>query len=381
MENVYIIGGLRSHIGLYNGIYRHVPAEILGAKVLQKLINKYQIVDQDIDYIIAGNGVGAGGNITRLMALEAGIAETVPAFTIDMQCCSGLESISTAYAKIATQQADMIIAGGFESSSTQPQRAYNINHPDYSPNKFYSVAKFIPHQHRETIMLEGAEYTAKINQISKHELDASALHSHQLATKAKYEQILQDIIVSVNHSTKDEGIREKMNMRLLSRLPKLLPNGEFTTAGTSCLINDGAAFIILCSQKYLEQHNLKAQAKIKATCALGVNPMLSPTGAISVLEQLLQKNKLTNKQIDAFEVNEAFAVIDVLFKRKFPNDINKYNIFGGALAYGHPYGVSGTMILLHLIKALAKLNGKLGCCSIAGAGGLGTAMLIERLSN
>lgn len=381
MQNVYILGGLRSHIGLYNGIFRHIPAEILGAKVLQQLITQYEITSEDIDYIIAGNGVGAGGNITRLMALEAGIAETVPAFTIDMQCCSGLESISTAYAKIATGQADMIIAGGFESSSTQPQRAYNPNHPDYTPNKFYSVAKFIPHHHRETIMLEGAEYTAKISQTTKQQLDNWALRSHQLATRAKQQKILQDIIVPINHSIKDEGIREKMNLRLLSRLPKLLPNGEFTTAGTSCLINDGAAFIIVCSQKYLDQHNLKAQAKIKATCALGVNPMLSPVGAISTIEKILHQTQLTHQQVDAFEVNEAFAIIDVLFERKFSSAINKYNIFGGALAYGHPYGVSGTMILLHLIKSLTKLDGKLGCCSIAGAGGLGTALLIEHLSN
>lgn len=106
-------------------MYRHIPAEFLGAKVLKNLKEKYKIEDKDIDYIIAGNGVGAGGNITRLMTLEAGIDENVPAFTVDMQCCSGLESIAVAYAKIASGQADMIIAGGFESSSTQPIRGYN----------------------------------------------------------------------------------------------------------------------------------------------------------------------------------------------------------------------------------------------------------------
>lgn len=379
MRQVYILGGLRSYIGLCNGMYRHIPAEFLGAKVLKNLKEKYKIEDKDIDYIIAGNGVGAGGNITRLMTLEAGIDENVPAFTVDMQCCSGLESIAVAYAKIAFGQADMIIAGGFESSSTQPIRGYNKNHPDYTENSFYTVAKFIPNNHRETIMLEGAEYTAIKENITKEELDLWALKSHERAVRARQEHLLDDIVVSINDSDKDEGIRAKMSERLLKRMPKLLLNGEVTTAGNSCLINDGAAFVIVCSEEYLKKIGQKAQARILDYCACGVNPMLSPMGSIKAIKKLLMQKNLDIKNIDCFEVNEAFAVIDVLFERNFPEVIDRYNIFGGALAYGHPYGVSGAMILLHLIKSLEYRKGKLGCCSIAGAGGLGSAMTIEYL--
>ena len=379
MRQVYILGGLRSYIGLCNGMYRHIPAEFLGAKVLKNLKEKYKIEDKDIDYIIAGNGVGAGGNITRLMTLEAGIDENVPAFTVDMQCCSGLESIAVAYAKIASGQADMIIAGGFESSSTQPIRGYNKNHPDYTENSFYTVAKFIPNNHRETIMLEGAEYTAIEENITKEKLDLWALKSHERAVRARQEHLLDDIVVSINDSDKDEGIRAKMSERLLKRMPKLLLNGEVTTAGNSCLINDGAAFVIVCSEEYLKKIGQKAQARILDYCACGVNPMLSPMGSIKAIKKLLMQKNLDIKNIDCFEVNEAFAVIDVLFERNFPEVIDRYNIFGGALAYGHPYGVSGAMILLHLIKSLEYRKGKLGCCSIAGAGGLGSAMTIEYL--
>lgn len=379
MRQVYILGGLRSYIGLCNGMYRHIPAEILGAKVLKNLKEKYKIEDKDIDYIIAGNGVGAGGNITRLMTLEAGIDENVPAFTVDMQCCSGLESIAVAYAKIASGQADMIIAGGFERSSTQPIRGYNKNHPDYTENSFYTVAKFIPNNHRETIMLEGAEYMAIKENIIKEELNLWALKSHERAVRARQEHLLDDIVVSINDSDKDEGIRAKMSERLLKRMPKLLPNGEVTTAGNSCLINDGAAFVIVCSEEYLKKIGQKAQARILDYCACGVNPMLSPMGSIKAIKKLLMQKNMDIKNIDCFEVNEAFAVIDVLFERNFPEVIDRYNIFGGALAYGHPYGVSGAMILLHLIKSLEYRKGKLGCCSIAGAGGLGSAMTIEYL--
>ena len=130
MMNAYILGGLRSYVGVVNGMYRHIPAEKLGAAVLRQVMDRYKITEPD--YIIAGNGVGAGGNIARLMALEAGVDCSVPAFTVDVQCGSGLESIAVAAAKLHSGEADCIIAGGFESSSTQPRRGYNPNHPDYA---------------------------------------------------------------------------------------------------------------------------------------------------------------------------------------------------------------------------------------------------------
>ena len=153
MDKVYILGGLRSFVGVVNGMYRHIPAEKLGAAVLRQVLEQYPV---EPDYLIAGNGVGAGGNIARLMALEAGVPEQVPSFTLDVQCGSGLESIAVAAAKIASGEADCVVAGGFESSSTQPRRGYNANHPDYSGDTWYSVAKFMPGIHRETVMLEGA---------------------------------------------------------------------------------------------------------------------------------------------------------------------------------------------------------------------------------
>ena len=168
--DAYILGGLRSFVGVVNGMYRHVSAEKLGAAVLKKVMEKYQVTKPD--YIIAGNGVGAGGNITRLMALEAGVDISVPAFTVDVQCGSGLESIAVAAAKIKSGEADCVIAGGFESSSTQPRRGYNPNHPDYKDDSWYSVAKFMPGIHRETVMLEGAELAAQREQITKAELDS-----------------------------------------------------------------------------------------------------------------------------------------------------------------------------------------------------------------
>lgn len=376
MDNVYLLGGLRSYVGVVNGMYRHVPAEKLGAAVLRQVLDKYQVQPE---YIIAGNGVGAGGNIARLMALEAGVSETVPAFTVDVQCGSGLESIAVAAAKIATGEADCIIAGGFESSSTQPRRGYNPNHPDYTGDSWYSVAKFMPGIHREMVMLEGAELACQREQVSKEKLDAWVLRSHRLATQAQQEGSLQSIIAPCFGATKDEGIRPRMSQRLLDRLPKVLDGGEFITAANSCLINDGAAFVVLCSKDYLQRHSLHAQAKVLGSVACGGDPLVSPRTAVTALQKLLNKHRLTEADIDDFEINEAFAVIDVLFACEFPKSVDKYNAFGGALAYGHPYGASGAIITLHLLEALQRCQGRLGCASVAAAGGIGTALLLERV--
>lgn len=376
MDNVYILGGLRSYIGVINGMYRHVPAEKLGAAVLRQLLEKYPV---EPDYVICGNGVGAGGNITRLMTLEAGLDNRVPAFTIDVQCGSGLESIAVAAAKIACGDADVVIAGGFESSSTQPRRGYNPNHPDYNGDSWYSVAKFMPDIHRETVMLEGAEEAALKEHITKEEMDRWVLRSHKLAAQAAEQNLLENIIAPVFGAMKDEGIRPRMSQRLLDRMPKVLTGGQYITAANSCLINDGAAFVVLCSQEYLQKRGLVPQAKVLASTACGGDPLISPRTAVAALEKLLVKNNLTEADIDGFELNEAFAVIDVMFARSFSNSLDKYNVFGGALAYGHPYGASGAIITLHLLESLKQRNGRLGCASVAAAGGVGTALLLERV--
>ena len=377
MDRVYLLGGLRSFVGVVNGMYRHVPAEKLGAAVLRQVMDKYGM--EQPDYIIAGNGVGAGGNIARLMSLEAGVDCAVPAFTIDVQCGSGLESIAVAAAKIACGEAECVITGGFESSSTQPRRGYNPNHPDYAGDSWYSVAKFMPGIHRETVMLEGAELACQREGVAKAELDAWVLRSHRLAAQAQQEGSLKEVIAPCFEASKDEGIRPRMSQRLLDRLPKVLEGGEFITAANSCLINDGAAFVVLCSEDYLKEHGLTAQAKILGSVACGGDPLVSPRTAVTALEKLLAKHQLTEAEIDDFEINEAFAVIDVLFARTFPNSVDKYNAFGGALAYGHPYGASGAIITLHLLEALKRCQGRLGCASVAAAGGIGTALLLERV--
>jgi acetyl-CoA C-acetyltransferase len=381
MEKAYIVSGIRSYIGIENGMYRHIPAEKLGAAVLKEAIKPYRT--EDIDLILGGNAVGGGGNMTRLMMLEAGVDVSVPAVTVDLQCGSGLESIAIAAAKIKSGQADMIVAGGFESSSTAPLKRYHKNHPDYerygAEDSFYHVAKFTPGEHRMTVMLESAEKTACSLGMSREALDKWVLSSHQKAKAAREEGILEDILVSVeNGLPKDEGIRDNMSERLLKRLPCVLKNGTKITAANACLTNDGAAFLVLCSQKYLDKMGYTPKAEVIDSVQAGCDPSMSPKSANQAIRKLLLKHGLTAGEIDIFECNEAFSVIDELFVRQYPEAEDRYNILGGALAYGHPYGASGGIITLHALKALEKVNGKLAVCAVAAAGGVGSAMLLKK---
>ena len=409
MEKVYLIGGLRSHIGLTGGLFKTVPAEELAAAVLQKIMAKYPCVLQ-ADGLLCGNAVGTGGNITRLAALKAGLPATVPALTIDMQCASAAASIELAMTKIGSGMADILIAGGFESTSMQPVRVYAKADPRYREEGF-TVAQFSPDTTSAKAMLEGAERTCQKHGFSREELDAFAVRSHRLAKKAREENRLNEIVVSVFGSEGDEGIRDRMSPKLAARMPKLFTEEEvkdllagasaslpikenvdkqnvlqehkvavtpLLTAANACLMNDGAAFVVLASRQAVEQYGLRPEAELLAGFDWGVDPRYSPEGAIETGEHLLQRCDLQPEQIDVFEYNEAFAVISALFARKYPELTARYCPWGGALAYGHPYGASGAILLLHLWQELKQTEGKLGLLSIAGAGGLGTALLVKK---
>lgn len=317
--------------------------------------------------------------MTRLAALTAGLEQEIPAVSLDLQCGSALEAVTQAAAKIESGLADLVLAGGMESSSTQPLRMWNPNHPNYEKDKVWTVAQFIPGQQGEQVMLEGAERTAISEHVTKEEQDSWVLESHHRAARTVQKGLLSDIQVSVAGSRKDEGIRASMSQKLMDRLPYLLPGGCVIHAANACLMHDGAAFVALCSEEYGKRHNLTPAAVLRFGTAVGGDPLMSPKTAVLAVEKLLKKTGLTYGQIDAFEVNEAFAVIDVLFERAFPGTRERYNRFGGALAYGHPYGASGALLLLHLLKSLEFCGGQYGICSVAAAGGIGSAILVERI--
>lgn len=375
--SVYILGGLRTPIVVAGTKFKSLRPEIFGAEVLKALRHKFFL--QRVDEIICGNAVGTGGNISRLMTLSAGFDESTAALTVDRQCASGAAAISIGYAKISCGLADVIIAGGAESSSLQPLRIYHPNDERFNLTAVevqggYRTAQFSPNEFDALAMLKGAQRVADAENISKDELDAWALTSHQRAANAI--DNLRGYIVEVAGIREDTGLKKNISRRLLERAP--LPLGADTkiSAFNACRINDGAAFVVLASEKFLRENSLSPVAKILDVSTGGVNPLESPRGAQVVADKLLARNGLTYEKLSAIEFNEAFAVIDVLFERAHPNLIEKLNPLGGALAYGHPYGASGAILMIHLLASL-KFSGGLGLLSIAGAGGTGESILIE----
>lgn len=371
--NVYIVDGLRSAIVVANTKFKTLRPEIIGAQVL-KALNV-----ERVDEIICGNAVGTGGNLARLMTLIAGFETSTAALTVDRQCASGAAAIALAYAKIAAGLAEVIIAGGVESSSLQPLRIYHPNDERFNLTAAegiqgaYRTAQFSPDEFDPLAMLKGAQRVAEAENISKDELDAWALISHKRAASAI--EILRGSLVEVAGVHEDTGIKKNISRRLLERAPLPLGEGTIISAGNACRINDGAAFVVLASENFIRQHNLTPAAQVLDVATAGVNPLESPRGAQAVADKLLARNNLAYDDLAAIEFNEAFAVIDVLFERSHPKFIDKFNPLGGALAYGHPYGASGAILMIHLLASL-KRSGGLGLMSIAGAGGTGEAILI-----
>ena len=376
MKSVYVLGGLRTPLVKHGGRFRRLPPEVFAAELLRALLRQYGV---EPDAFFCGNAVGTGGNIARLAALLAGMGECVPAVTLDMQCASAAAAVDFAFSRIASGQGHLYIAGGMESRSLQPVRRYAEEDERRSllPHGEYMTAQFSPQEMAGDAMLQGAERTAQEIGATRDELEAWALKSHARAAAARREGRLAGVILPIEGWDSDDGIRESMNAAFLRRLPPLLGEGGLTTAGTACKTNDGAALVCLCSEEHLAKTGQKPAARIAAVEMAGGDPLRSPYGAMRAADALLARLGLSYEDMAAIEFNEAFAVIDVLFARRFPALLGCYNMFGGALAYGHPYGASGAVLLLHLLEAVKAQGGGYGLMAIAGAGGVGEAILLE----
>ena len=383
MKEVYIISGCRTPIGKTGGKLKEFPPEKLAAHVLNESIQAQNLKASAVDKVYLGNSVGPGGNLARLSVLEAGWSYSIPATTIDFQCGSGLKTINLAAAEIASGQKDLIIAGGTESTSLEPRKQLHQNDPRFScETKFLQRGIFSPESIGDPDMGITAENLAQVDDISRKKMDQWALKSHQRAYQAQQNNLLKDIIAPLKTEEKiisnDEGIRANLKLKLLERLQPAFKEDGKITAGNACLTHDGAAVIILASKEAITKYNLTPVAKFITGVEVGVNPHYAPLGAVVAIKKLLKQQDLSTTEIDCFEINEAFAVKIITALEKLNLAEAKLNIFGGALAYGHPYAASGTIILLHLITALKYQQTNLGIATLGVAGGQGIATLIER---
>lgn len=268
MSRVYLIGGMRTPIGKTGGFLKDLLPEQLAAAVLNEVVTKYKISPSDIDQIIFGNAVGPGGNIARVSALEAGWPYSIPALTVDYQCGSGLSAVSLAANQIMAGQADLVIAGGVESTSMAPRRRFNSTDPRFQgENVYYERAPFSTPSIGDPDVGEGAENLAEFMNVSRQEMDLLALESHKRATFTQEQGLFKDIMLPITVAGKtidsDECIRRGMSLKLLERMKPVFKDGGKITAGNACLTHDGAAVILMASEQAVEKYNLQPQALIR----------------------------------------------------------------------------------------------------------------------
>ncbi|PSB15073.1 acetyl-CoA C-acyltransferase [filamentous cyanobacterium CCP2] len=389
MPTPLIIAARRSPIGRAGRSLKTLPVEKLMVPVLQALLADVGLAASRVDEVILGNAVGVGGNIARLAALAAGFPVTVPGLTIDRQCGSGLEAINLGARLIQAGAVEVVISGGVESVSTAPWR---VEKPKslYEMPRFVNRAQFSPDGIGDPEMGIAAENVAKKYGISRDRQDQYALRSHQKAIGSLRAGRFQPEIVPIglagaNQVDTDECPREDLTLQRLAKLPPAFQEGGTVTVGNACPLNDGAAAVLMVSDRVFHHLGLTQGLRVVDTAAAGVDPNLLGIAPVASTQKLLSRQPgLTIDQIDLVEFNEAFAaqVLACLDELEIPEA--KVNVGGGAIALGHPYGASGAILVTRLFTEMVRASQtpqapRLGLATLGIAGGLGLSSLFERL--
>lgn len=379
-----IIAARRTAIGKVGGLHRSRTIEKLAAPLIPAVLADAGLDPQAIDGVIIGNAAGGGGNPARLIALAAGLAQSVPAMTVDTQCASGLDAIVMAARQIETGAAEAIIAGGAESPSTAPWRvAKPVNAHTQMP-QFFAQAMFAPGTDGQPSMIEAAENVARQFGISRERQDAFAFRSHQLAVNADADGgNRKEILPPASNASelRDEGLRPDLKPALLARMKPLIATDGSVTAGNSCQISDGAALVLVMSDVLHRRLGTPPGLIFVDSASAGVDPRVLGVAAVPAFQTLRERTGIAPDKLDAIEINEAFAAQVLATIDLLGLDPGAINTHGGALAFGHPYGASGAMMVLRLFTQLLRNNTgselRHGAAMIAAAGGVGTAAIFS----
>ena len=384
---VYILGGARTAIGSFMGSLSQVSAPKLGACAIEGAIQKSNIDKSKIDEVFMGNVItsGVGQAPARQALLNAGLSESVPATTVGKVCGSGLQAVILGARSIMTGENQVVVAGGMENMSLAPHLLMN------SRNGF----KFGATEMKDSMQWDGLwdvysnramgncaeECTKKFN-MTREEQDAFAIESFKRAQAATKDGIFKDEIVAVKVPAKggtvdvleDEGPFKANFEKMPSLKPAFEKDGTITAANAST-INDGAAAVVLAGDAFASE----AEFKIISFASHAQNPTWFSTAPVEAIHKSLKKAGLGLNQIDLFEVNEAFAAVTMAAMKECQIPHDKINVFGGAVALGHPIGASGARILVTLMNAMKKKKAKFGCAAICIGGGEALSLIIERL--
>lgn len=391
--DAYIVGGVRTAVGRYNGSLASMEVTEFGAAVIREIIRRAGIKAQEVDEVIMGNVIqaGLGQNPARQSAILGGLPENIPSYTVNKVCGSGLKSVALAGQAVAAGEHRMIIAGGMESMTNAPfvsktmrwgQRLGNAEMIDTLVNdalwdSFYDCHMGIT-----------AENIAQKYHITRPEQDEFAAVSQQKTEKAIKEGVFKDEIVPVRIKQEkgedkifdtDEHPRFGTTVETLARLKPAFKVDGTITAGNASGINDGAAAALVVSRSKMEEMNPPWAFRIIASQSSALDPAYMGLGPINACKALLARAGCGVGDLDLIEVNEAFAAQSIQVSREMGWDVGRVNVHGGAIAIGHPVGASGTRILVTLMYEMLRRGVKLGLASLCIGGGQGIAMIIERV--
>ena len=392
--DAFILSAVRTPIGKFLGGLAELPAPKLGAIAIAEAVKRANVRPDQVQDVILGNVVqaGIGQAPARQAAILAGIPDTVPAHTTNMVCGSGLKAVMLAAQSIRAGDADLIVAGGMESMSRAPFLL-----PGVRQGYKYGDQKTVDALIRDGLwcpfenwaMGEAAEHIAEKCDISRADQDRFSAQSHQRAAAAWAAGAFANEVVPVTIPgegrkppvaiAKDEGIRADTSAESLAKLRPAYRTDGTVTAGNASQLSDGAAAVVVASRKFVEQSGARPLARIVAYSMSGVHPKEIFIAPVSAVKQACEKAKLSLRDIDLLELNEAFAAQMLACRKGLELDEAKVNVHGGAIALGHPIGASGARVLATLAHALHRHDRRYGLASLCLGGGNAVAMIVERV--
>ena len=391
----YIVDTVRTQVGRYGGALAKVRADDLAAATLSALIERSQLHASDVDEVILGAANQSGDdnrNVARMALLLANFPVEIPGYTVNRLCASGLQAVASAAEAICAGRTDVVIAGGVESMTRAPWVTEKPSKAWSKPGPMFDTAlgwRFInptmaSHDSGLTTLSlgEATEKLVKEKGITRNDSDAFAAQSHKRAVSAWKNGNFDSQIIPVTGletMAMDETIREGTTFEALQQLKPSFTNDGVITAGSASPLSDGASAVLVVSEAALKKYNLKPIAEVIGFDVAGVRPYEFGIGPVPATNKLLKRLGISLKEIDAFEINEAFAAQAIACMRKLQIDESKLNTWGGATALGHPLGSSGSRLLGTLVSRLQADDQEFGLASLCIGVGQGASMLVKRV--
>ena len=388
---IYLAGGMRTPIGNFGGSLARSSAAALGGIAAKAALERARLPAEAVEEVIVGHArqAGNGPNLARQVVRRAGLADTVPAFTINKACASGMQAIASAAQSVQLGERHVVLAGGTEHMSSIPFLATHVRWgvklgDEPLVDAMYRDGYLCPLC--DQLMGETSETLAREYRIDREEQDAYALESNRRAARAWDQGRFADEVVAVDvvdgkrssRVERDEHYRADASLEDMAKLKPVFAKDGTITAGNASAITDGAAALVVLSEEAAKRHGIAPQASLLGATSVGVDPARMGIGPVPAVRALLERHHVKLEDVEVVELNEAFASQVLACDRELHFDRERLNVNGGAISLGHPTGCSGTRIVVTLLHELTRVKGRYGLATLCVSGGQGMALLVER---